>query len=175
MKPVFHWAIFIFFSFPSLASAEQFGTVSFTMDGVEQEWFTISEGTGEDMAASASLKSGERLSNLSIQAHPAPKFSSKNVLDIDLTFFGANAPDKAPNFVDVIYTTNGMRAPFYSNKGSAVAPTATVEFTDEAGNLARIKGTFTATLCLAKDLYGDVDTSDCRDVSGSFDTGILLR
>jgi len=172
---LFRIAALVLFSFPVATAAEQLGTVSIIWDGEAQDWFTISDGTGDALIASASLKSGERLSSISIQAHPKPKFSSKNVLSISLTYLGAFVPDTPPTGAEFIYTTNGMRPPFYTSAGAPVAPTVTVEGYEATQQDGQLTGTFSATLCLANDLYGDVDTNDCKELSGSFNTGIVLR
>ncbi|WP_417268761.1 hypothetical protein [Celeribacter sp.] len=168
-------AALVLFSFPAATAAEQLGTVSIIWDGEAQDWFTISDDSGDALIAWASLKNGERLSSISIQAHPNPRFSSKNILSISLTYLGAFEPDTPPNEAEFIYTTNGMRPPFYTSAGAPIAPTVTIEGYEATQQDGQLTGTFSATLCLAKDLYGDVDTNDCKDLSGSFSTGILLR
>ncbi|MCX7560561.1 hypothetical protein OS190_13370 [Sulfitobacter sp. F26204] len=168
-------ALVALFGTPCLAQAEQFGSVSAVLDGEQQDWFTISDGAGENMAASASFRKGKTLSDLSIQAHPQPRFSSKSVLSISVSFLGEYEAGKAPMTTELIYLTDGMRKPFYTSEGVTDAMSVDIELLEAEDSIGTVKGTFKSKVCLVKELYADPDLDVCKDISGSFDTQIQIR
>lgn len=160
---------------PIIASADQFGTVAITLNEESQNWYTISSNSGGALSASATFTNDTTLSNLSIQAHPEPVYSANNVLSIALTYYGAYETGKAPITVEVVYLTDGIQNPFYTSDGVASTPTASVEFLEDGKNPGHVTGHFAAKICLLKELSGEPDLNDCKDIKGRFDTGLQIQ
>lgn len=160
---------------PSFASAEQFGTVALTLNGESQDWYTISNGSGAELSATATFTNNASLSNLSIQAHPEPVYSSDKVLSLTLTYYGAYETGKAPITIEVVYMTDGVRNPFYTSDGGDSPPTVSIDLLEDGHNPGHVTGHFAAKICLLKELSGEPDPNDCKDITGRFDTRIQIQ
>lgn len=160
---------------PTIASADQFGTVAITLNEESQNWYTISSNSGGALSASATFTNDTTLSNLSIQAHPEPVYSANKVLSIALTYYGAYETGKAPITIEVVYLTDGIQNPFYTSDGVASTPTASVELLEDGENPGHVTGHFAAKICLLKELSGEPDPNDCKDIKGRFDTGLQIQ
>lgn len=161
--------------FPAFASADAFGTVGLSLNGETQTWYTIANSSGADLSATATFTNNSSLSSLSIQAHPEPAYSAEKVLSLTLTYYGAYETGKNPISTEVVYLTEGVRNPFYTSDGVAATPNVSIEILEDGENPGRVTGQFAAKICLLKELSGEPDPNDCKDISGRFDTGILIQ
>ncbi len=155
--------------------AEQIGTVSLTLDGETEEWFTASGKVGDNTAYTVSFTPSNRLSKLNIQAHPEPKISAKDFMAISVSYFGEYEAGKSPMNVEVLYLPEGMSNPFYTSAGLPTKPTVEVEAMEFDEGFGQIIGTFGATVCKVQGLYEDPNTDDCIEISGRFDSQIKLN
>lgn len=160
---------------PLCALADEVGQVTATLGGEERTWYAISVKRGEETASTASLKNSKRLSSLTIQAHPEPRFTTSDVLSLDADWFGLAAAGKAPTTVEILYLPQGMSNPFYTTDQVETRPVMTFDTLAIDGETGQTAGSFTARLCRVAKLYEAPDTSDCLDLEGRFDTQLRIR
>ncbi|OWU85995.1 hypothetical protein ATO6_03750 [Oceanicola sp. 22II-s10i] len=160
---------------PTLIRADGIGTVDATFDGEARTYHTISVKHGEDTAATATYNNTSRLSSLSIQAHPAPRFTSTDVLSISIDWIGEIDAAKSPMSVEVLYLPQGMSKPFYTTDQMPEAPKITFDSLDISASPGHATGTVEATLCLVPKLYEAPDPTDCMQITAGFDTAIYAR
>ena len=74
----------------------------------------------------------------------------------------------------VIYFPDGTNPPFW-NSEDGTGKGATVHFTHfEMGEKkGQAEGTFSARLCLSAEFEDDADPTNCKDISGTFNTALL--
>ncbi|WP_112321365.1 hypothetical protein [Oceanibium sediminis] len=157
------------------AMAESFGTISADHGGDSRDWFTIRIDTGNATGASATFRAGKMLSNLHMQGHPKPSFTTKDVLSIDASFRSPYKPGAAPMIVEIILMPDGMSRPFWTSDQAPGPAEISFETLDLNSDPGRAVGTFSAVLCMVEELYAEPDLDSCKPISGSFETNIALE
>ena len=157
--------------------AGEFGRISAEFGGETREWYSISMEQGGEIAASARMSSGRLTTDLHIQGHPGPSFTTTDVLSIDAMFIGKFADDATPNSVEVLHLPEGMSGPFWTSEGAPTPASVSFELleTAAAGEIGRTVGSFMAELCRKVTVTAEPDTSDCRPITGTFDTQLLME
>lgn len=157
------------------AAAEEFGRIDATLDGETRAWYTIAMTQGSRTDASATVSTGGVTSDLHIQGHPRPSFTTSDVLSIDLMYRGNVQSGAEPMSVEVMYMPTGMKPPFWtSDKGASPASVSFDRLSLESG-AGRASGTFSATLCIVENMTAEPDTTRCRPIEGRFDTQLLVE
>ncbi|MCH8501739.1 MAG: hypothetical protein LAT77_07500 [Aliidiomarina sp.] len=149
-------------------AAEGVGEVTAEFD--DERYRGITLGETRDHQASATWSSFGPVTILNLQAHdPQAESMMKNVFTLEISVMEAsNSPQV--NSASFSYWPEGMGHKFYSSEETAV--TVTLE-TYRLGENAHAVGTFSGRMCAKASFYSEADTSDCKDVSGTFDTQLL--
>ncbi|MBS8227285.1 hypothetical protein DYI42_13730 [Vannielia litorea] len=130
---------------------------------------------GGDATASASLRRGTRLTELSVHGHPEPAFSTRDVLSLEVRYLGAYAPGALPLSVDVMHMPEGMAGPFWTSRGAANPARVDIVELDVYGSYGRLVATFEAELCFRPIISSATDTGNCRPVTGLIETEIVVE
>lgn len=159
---------------PVAGFGEEMGTISGELGGEARSWHTISMEQGGELHSSAELARQNMFTMLHLQAHPEARFTTKDVLNIDLMWMGDPKPGAAPASVDVMHMPTGMQGPYWTSQDAPEA--AQADFTIERdGDRGRVSGTFRATLCRQDSPGAAPDTGDCKAISGTVESGLLVR
>lgn len=161
------------------AQAEEFGRIDATLNGDARTWYTITLQQGGQRDASATFSSRRigfsSSSDLHIQGHPRPSFTTSDVLSIDLTTVGDIEPGTVADGVEVMYMPTGMRPPFWTSGEGAGSASVSFETLTLDGEIGRAVGTFQTTVCIKETLMADADPTRCQDIAGRFDTQVLIE
>lgn len=143
------------------------GTINATIDGTPYYGETLdvpSEGT-----STAELRSFGPVNSISIQAHdPQAEGIMRNVLSIEVSLMGIDASASIME-ASVSWWPEGMSEPFYLSEESGTAPEIVFDALS-LENGAAAQGNFSAVVCRRDGTFAEADTSDCRQVEGTFDT-----
>lgn len=155
------------------AGADELGIIEADFGGEARVWHTISLEQGGEFHASAEYRKHSGFTMLNVQGHPEPKFTTSDVLSVNLMWMGDPNPGTAPMTVEVMFMPEGMKGPYWI---SADAPEAAeADLVVEAdGDRGRVSGTFRAMLCRQSDMSTPPDTNDCKTISGTVDSGLLV-
>ena len=156
------------------AMANEFGQVTATLDGTERTWYTIYIQRGDEITATATLNSGQT-TDLHIQSHPRPAFTTDDVLIVDVMYLGDVSPGGAPFSIEVMYLEKRMSGPIWGSEGAARQPTLAIESLDLGDDEGHVAGGFSAQLCFIERIGADPDTGKCKDVEGRFDTRLQIE
>lgn len=157
------------------ATAEEFGRIEATLNGEARTWYTLTMTRDGETDASARFSTNQFTSDLHLQGHPQPSFTSTDVLSIDLRYSGKYQPGAAPMEAEIMYLPAGMKPPFWTSSQTGTPVSVTFEDLSLDGETGRAAGTFTATLCMMQTLGGDPDTSQCQPIEGRFDTRVMIE
>ncbi len=157
------------------ATAEEFGRIEATLNGEDRIWYTLTMTQGGQTDASATFSTSRFTSDLHLQGHPRPSFTTSDVLSIDLMYRGEYQPGAAPMEAEVIYLPTGMRPPFWTSSRTGTPVTVTFEELTLEGETGRAVGAFAATLCMTEVLTDDPDPSQCQPIEGRFDTQVMIE
>lgn len=160
---------------PISAIADEIGTVTATLDGQERQWFTISLDLGNGQEMSVRFKNDDRLTDFALQAHPEPQFTSTDILTINVSYFGPYAEGKAPVDVEITHAPDGLTSPVWTSARMSSTPLLEFDVLDLSSDPGHATGSFSAELCLAAGLLEDPDPDNCKPISGSFDTDLMVR
>lgn len=146
------------------------GAVNATIDGTPYSGETIdvpSEGT-----STAEFRSFGPVTSISIQAHdPEAESIMRNVLSVEVSLTGSDASASIMD-ASVSWWPAGMSEPFYLSEDSGMAPDLVFDSLSLEDGAAAAQGSFSAVICRRDSMFADADTSDCRQVEGSFDTAL---
>ncbi len=156
-------------------AAQEFGRIEASLNGEARTWYTLSLSDGERTDASATFSTGKLTSDLHLQAHPRPSFTTSDMLSIDLMFRGDYQPGDAPMDVEIMYLPSGMRPPFWTSARTGTPVSVAFEELAVDGDSGRAVGTFSATLCRTEVISDDPDTGQCQPIEGRFDTRLLVE
>ncbi|WP_417584397.1 hypothetical protein [Pelagibacterium sp.] len=124
-----------------------------------------SEGT-----STAEIRSFGPVTSISIQAHdPEADSLMRNVLTIEVSLMEGNASGFEPS---VAWWPEGMSPPFYLSEDSGRAPEIVFDALSLEDEAAAAQGSFSAVVCRRESMLTEADTSDCRQVEGTFDTAL---
>jgi len=157
------------------ASADEFGRIEATLNGEARTWYTLSLTQGGQTDASATFSTGSFTSDLHMQAHPRPSFTSTDVLSIDLMYQGAYQPGAAPMDIEIMYLPTGMQPPIWTSASTGTPVSVTFDELSLDGDVGRAVGAFSATLCMVETIGADPDTSQCQPIEGRFDTQVMIE
>ena len=157
------------------AAAEEFGRVEASLDGQSMTWVTLVITQGNETDASATFSVNRFASDLHIQGHPRPSFTTSDVLSIDLMYRGDIGPGTTPIEAEITYMPTGMRPPFWTSARSGVPVTISFDVLMLEGDVGRATGTFSGRICRTEILTDDPDTNDCRQIEGRIDTQVLIE
>lgn len=157
------------------ASADEFGRIEATLNGEARTWYTLTLTLGGQTDASATFSTGSLTSDLHMQAHPRPSFTTTDVLSIDLMYRGAYQPGADPMDVEIMYMPTGMRPPFWTSSSTGTPVSVTFDELSLDSDVGHATGTFSATLCIVEALGADPDTSQCQPIEGRFDTKVMIE
>ena len=160
--------------FPLVSGAGELGRITAFLDGQERTWHTITmEQLGGDVAT-ASLTLGARLTELQVQGHPEPRFSTDDMLSLEVRYLGPYAPDATPLSLDIMYMPDGMGGPFWTTRGAPVQPEIDILVLDVWGGFGRLQAVFSGRLCLRRIISSATDPTTCKQVSGLIDTRLVV-
>ena len=127
------------------------------------------------MDASATFSTGRLTSDLHIQGHPRPSFTTSDVLSIDLMYRGRFEPGAEPMAIEVMYMPTGMRPPFWTSDQAPSPASVSFDALSLEDGAGRASGTFSATLCIVETITSEPDTARCQPIEGRFDTQLLIE
>ncbi|KPP85917.1 MAG: hypothetical protein HLUCCO07_03750 [Rhodobacteraceae bacterium HLUCCO07] len=155
------------------AADDEFGRIEADYGGETRVWHTISLEQGGEFHASAEYRKTSMITTLHVQGHPELKFTTSDVLSIDLTWMGEPKPGEAPISVEMMFMPEGMKGPFWISADAPEAAEADLAV-ELDGDRGRVSGTFSGMLCRQADMTTPPDTSDCKSISGTVDSGLLV-
>ncbi|MGR3795449.1 hypothetical protein [Vannielia sp. SX4] len=159
---------------PLPVAAEGLGRITAYIAGEAEEWHTITMEQGGRKVATASFEQGARLTELRVQGHPEPRFTSRDVFSVDVRFEGPFAPGAEPLSVDVMHVPEGMGGPFWTSRGAAKPARIDIVELEVYGSYGRLVATFEAELCFRPIISSATDTGNCRPVTGVIETEIAV-
>lgn len=160
---------------PLPATGEALGRITAYLDGVPQNWHTVTMQQGGRKVATASFTQGARLSELRIQGHPEPRFSTRGVFSLEVRYLGIYVPATLPLSVDVMYVPEGLGGPFWTSRGATRPATVDVVELETWGNYGRLVAAFDAELCLRAMISAFTDPTTCREVTGVIETELSVE
>lgn len=169
------YTVVFFVLFPSFLLAEEIGTMTVELDGEARRFHFISVTRGERTAMSAGFVDHERLPSLNLQAHPEPRFTTRDVVSVSGSWFGGYSADKPLTGVEILFLPEGMSKPFYTTDQVPGDPDLTLDSFGIDGDTGQASGTFSGKLCRVEKLYEAPDMNDCKDISGTFETVLQVR
>lgn len=149
-------------------AAEGVGVITAQLD--DEHYHGITLGETRNHQASATWSRFGPVTILNLQAHdPEAESMMLNVfnLEISLTDRGGSPQVDSATFS---YWPEGMNNTFYSSEESEV--TVTFESFTLDDN-AHVVGTFSGQMCAKSSFFSEPDTSDCKNVTGTFDTVLV--
>jgi hypothetical protein len=166
-------AITIFVLVAAPAFAEQLGTISAEYDGTQHEWFTVTVKMNDRTVGTATFSEGRMLTDVHMQGHPRPNFTTMDVISLDVSYRSPFEAGAAPMIMEVIHMPTGMKPPIWTSEHTGTP--AVIAFDTLDTHSGHASGTFEATLCKVANLGADPDTSDCKPIKGTFDTGLVVE
>lgn len=160
---------------PALAAAEEFGRIEATLNGEARTWYTIALTHGGETDASATFSAAPQVSDLHLQGHPRPSFTTGDVLSIDLMYIGNVGPGAVPMSAEVTYMPTGMTPPIWTSLPDGSGTTVAFDTLDLDGDIGHAAGTFAGTVCLVETVASDPDPTRCQRIEGRFDTQVLIE
>jgi hypothetical protein len=146
------------------------GTVDATIDGTPYLGETLdvpSEGT-----STAEVRSFGPVTSISIQAHDLEAESiMRNVLTIEVSLMGSDASASIME-ASVSWWPEGMSPPYYLSEDGETDSVIILDLLSLEDGAAAARGSFSAVVCRRDSMFAEADTSDCRQVEGTFDTAL---
>lgn len=149
------------------------GTIDATLNGEAGTWYFLEFATEEGPQATATWSSimGMML-DLSLQAHPEPRYAITNALSLNLTLFSTPSGCPCaygPDEVSVMHWPGSsmFENVHMSDDGGTAEATVTV-FEEIAEGVYRLEGTFAAEMPLVPALGQAPDLSQVAMIEGSF-------
>ena len=146
------------------------GTVDATIDGTPYLGETLdvpSEGT-----STAEVRSFGPVTSISIQAHDLEAESiMRNVMTIEVSLMGSDASASIME-ASVSWWPEGMSPPYYLSEDSETDSVIILDSLSLEDGAAAARGSFSAVVCRRDGIFADAETSDCRQVEGTFDTAL---
>lgn len=158
-----------------MASGESIGSFTIFIDGEKRTWHVITMMQSGERVATATLHRRGHLTELQLQAHPIPEFTSKDVLSIEIRFAGDYTPGDAPESIELLYTPNGLSGPLWTSRGAARVPELQIVEFDVWGKVGRLVAVISGEICVRPRLFSQTDTSDCKTLHGLIDTRLDVR
>ncbi len=160
---------------PACALAEELGKITAFLDGNRRTWHTITFRQGEGDIATATFRQSGHLAELQFQGHPVPKFTSKDVLNIDVRFRGLYEPGAAPMSVDILYTPSGLSGPLWTSRGAPEPVEVQVLSFEIWGSFGQVTAIFSGQVCKRPRLFSKTDTTDCMRLNGLVETRLEVQ
>lgn len=160
---------------PVSLGAQELGRIDGTLDGAARSWHTIQRTRMGRTVATASLVQGPRLTELNIQGHPEPRFSTDDVLSLEVRYLGAYFTGADPVSVDILHMPKGMGGPFWTTKGAPRPPSVEIVSLDVWGNFGRLHAAFAGLICQRKIISAATDPDDCKEVTGVVETDLQVE
>lgn len=151
---------------------ESMGTLTANIDGEDYSSITLAP-VGE-RTGSASFSSIGPMTNISIQGHDLDTGGMMdNVLTLSVSLMGT---DQSAQIIEanISYWPKGMKAPFYNSEQSGTPVKLEWESLSLSDD-ARATGSFSGKICLQKDFFTEVDTSQCKAITGKFETNLIQQ
>lgn len=170
--PVFYIATIACLTSACSTADESLGTLTANIDGEDYSSITLAP-VGE-RTGSASFSSIGPMTNISIQGHDLDTGGMMdNVLTLSISLMGT---DQSAQIMEakISYWPKGMKAPFYNSEQSGTPVKLEWESLSLSDD-ARAKGSFSGEICLQKDFFTAVDTSQCKPISGNFATDLIQQ
>ncbi|QDC10449.1 hypothetical protein FHY55_14885 [Oceanicola sp. D3] len=168
-------ALIVALLLPLPASAEELGRITAFVAGEAKQWFTITMTQGGRQVATASFEQGARLTELRVQGHPGPSFSTRDVFSLDVRYEGPFTPGAVPLSVDVMHVPEGMGGPFWTSRNAGKPAQVDIVELEVWGSYGRLVATFEAELCFRPIISSATDTGNCRAVTGVIETEISVE
>lgn len=149
---------------------ETIGTISATLDGAEVQWQTIQFTNSDGTDASASVQRIGPISMIAIQGS-----GDEGTLVIEAAVTGSPGTDAAVEVMGITLFPKGegfmgMR---WTSEEVGTPPDLTFTTLEVGDTEGRAEGAFDARLCRAEG-FEDVDVTTCKQMSGSFETRLLV-
>lgn len=151
---------------PAVGRAQELGKITAYLNGKEHVWYTISMTQSGKSVATASIRESSAQVAFYLQGHPEPRFSSKNMLSLDVRYSRQLDLDSAPNSVEILYLPNGMAGPVWTSVGTTRPAEFQIVDFNLWGGTGEIIAAFSAELCATQITSGPVDLDDCLQLSG---------
>lgn len=107
---------------------------------------------------------------LQLQGHPVPEFTSKDVFSIDVGYAGQYAPGAEPSSIEILYTPNGLSGPIWTSRGAPNAPRLQIVEFKVWGNVGQFIGVITGEVCERPRLFSRTNTANCKPLNGKIET-----
>ena len=157
------------------AQAEELGRITAFLDGEERIWHTIGFEQGDGTVFTATFEQKPYLAELLLQGHPEPRFTSKDVLSVDVQFAGQYAAGDEPSAIEVLYTPNGLAGPLWTSRGALTPSRLDVIELDVWGSVGRLVAVVSGQVCKRPQLFSQTDVSDCMRLSGVIETRLDVK
>lgn len=164
---------FILALFPLSALAEEMGTIDADLGGEAKTWYTITLGGNSTDDSSATFDDEGGFAMLHLQGHPGDRFTTNDVISVDLMWMGTFSAEKAPISVEFLYMPNGMTGPFWTSEDAPQPATADFDVVVEGD--PKVTGTFSGMLCFKEGITTPVDTANCKPFSGTVDSTLAVQ
>ena len=160
---------------PTLVMAEEVGSMTVDLDGEERSFYFISVARGDQTAMTASFVDHKRLPSLNLQAHPEPRFTTTDVLSVSGSWFGGYSEGKPLTDIEILFLPKGMSEPYYTTDQVEGDPTLTLDSFEVDGETGQVAGAFSGKMCRVAKLYEAPDLADCMDITGTFETALMVQ
>lgn len=149
-------------------ASEGVGEISAQFDDAHYRGITLGETRNHQ--ASATWSSFGPVTILNLQAHdPQADSMMENVFSLEISVMDRGGSPQVDS-ATFSFWPDGMNNPFYSSEESEV--TVTFESFSLDDN-AHAVGSFSGQMCAKSSFFSEADTSDCKNVSGTFDTVLV--
>ena len=151
---------------------EEIGTLQATFAAEEITQPTVIATSGGQRSATAFMAViGGTLYSLSLAGHSM----DNSRLDIQASYMQVQPSPQATPFDQTIsYSPNGT-GERWTSEDAPTRPNLTFTTLEMDGEEGRAVGSFSALLCFAESYGSDPDTSNCRQIVGSFDTRFFVE
>jgi hypothetical protein len=156
----------------SAAAKDGIGQIEAEIGGEDYHGITL--GKTSEHAASAELMTMGPMTMVSMQAHDLDTGGiMDNVVNLKVSLMGASANAQIIE-AEVSYWPEGMGSPFYISTGANVP--LSIEWDRlEVGEEPFAAGSFSGELCLQADFYTPADTTNCKSITGTFSSALVVR
>lgn len=160
---------------PLTTNAEGVGEFTMFVDGEQRVWHAITMVQSGQTVWTATLEQRNHLTELQLQGHPVPHFTSKDVLSIDIRYSGQYAPGDEPASVEILYTPNGLSGPLWTSRGAKTQPRLQIVAFDIWGNAGQLIAVVTGEICIRPRLFSQTDPTNCKSLNGKVETRLQVN
>lgn len=171
----FYLSIFCLLATLQLAHGGALGQIDAFIDGERHIWRTITLEQSGETISTARFHQSARMAELYLQAHPEPRFTTHDVISLEVRYLGQYSPKAEPMDVEILYMPNGMGGPFWTSRGAPLSATIDVIDFDIWGDVGKITVAFSGEICHRAKISAVPDPTNCKTVSGVAETELSAR